>query len=68
MSSAYWRVAGMSYVKYANLCADVVRSVLKDQHVVTAKARENVYFKTTEWANGVPGASVITEIKSAATK
>lgn len=34
---AYWRVAGMTYVKYANLCADVVRSVLKEPHLTKVR-------------------------------
>eukprot|EP00242_Pyramimonas_sp_CCMP2087_P008966 CAMPEP_0198201158 /NCGR_PEP_ID=MMETSP1445-20131203/3937_1 /TAXON_ID=36898 /ORGANISM="Pyramimonas sp., Strain CCMP2087" /LENGTH=67 /DNA_ID=CAMNT_0043871357 /DNA_START=113 /DNA_END=316 /DNA_ORIENTATION=+ len=66
--SQYWRVAGMTYVKYANLCADVVRASLKEPHLTKAKARENVYFKATEWANGVAGTPVITEIGGKAKK
>eukprot|EP00241_Pyramimonas_parkeae_P013550 CAMPEP_0114244720 /NCGR_PEP_ID=MMETSP0058-20121206/11497_1 /TAXON_ID=36894 /ORGANISM="Pyramimonas parkeae, CCMP726" /LENGTH=67 /DNA_ID=CAMNT_0001357693 /DNA_START=56 /DNA_END=259 /DNA_ORIENTATION=- len=62
MSSAYWRVAGMTYIKYANLCADVVRSALKEPHLTKAKARENVYFKTTEFLEGKAQPSVVTEI------
>ena len=27
---AYWRIAGMSYLKYSNLCAEVVRGSLKE--------------------------------------
>eukprot|EP00240_Pyramimonas_obovata_P019047 CAMPEP_0118931254 /NCGR_PEP_ID=MMETSP1169-20130426/7661_1 /TAXON_ID=36882 /ORGANISM="Pyramimonas obovata, Strain CCMP722" /LENGTH=67 /DNA_ID=CAMNT_0006873733 /DNA_START=63 /DNA_END=266 /DNA_ORIENTATION=+ len=66
--SAYWRVAGMTYVKYANLCADVVRGALKEPHLTKAKAREAVYFKATEFTNGIAGSSVITEIAAAAKK
>eukprot|EP00854_Cymbomonas_tetramitiformis_P004386 gene4386-5395_t len=42
----------MTYVKYANLCADVVRSALKPQYLKKAKAREVAYFKTTEFVDG----------------
>ena len=27
---AYWRIAGMSYLKYSNMCAEVVRASLKE--------------------------------------
>eukprot|EP00239_Pterosperma_sp_CCMP1384_P006085 CAMPEP_0197845462 /NCGR_PEP_ID=MMETSP1438-20131217/2391_1 /TAXON_ID=1461541 /ORGANISM="Pterosperma sp., Strain CCMP1384" /LENGTH=66 /DNA_ID=CAMNT_0043456763 /DNA_START=85 /DNA_END=285 /DNA_ORIENTATION=+ len=62
MSSAYWRVAGMSYVKYANFCADVVRASLKEPFASQAKTREAVYFKTTEYLKGVAQQPVITEV------
>jgi F-type H+-transporting ATPase subunit epsilon len=62
---AYWRVAGMTYVKYANLCADVVRSVLKEPHLTKSKLRENVYFKTTPFVDGKAQPSVLTEIMHA---
>jgi|TARA_B110000003_G_scaffold71512_1_gene72845 F-type H+-transporting ATPase subunit epsilon len=29
-SAAYWRIAGMSYLKYANACGEVVRQSLKE--------------------------------------
>lgn len=29
-SQAYWRIAGMSYLKYSNMCAEVVRASLKE--------------------------------------
>jgi F-type H+-transporting ATPase subunit epsilon len=29
-ATAYWRIAGMSYLKYANACAEVVRQSLKE--------------------------------------
>ena len=53
-ASAYWRVAGMSYLKYSSLCADMVRAALKEPHKAAAKARETVYFKTTIWKDGIP--------------
>ena len=45
----------MSYVKYANLCADMVRAALKEGPAKTAaKAREVVYYRSALWKNGVP--------------
>ena len=32
-SAAYWRIAGMSYLKYANACAEIVRGALKEPHL-----------------------------------
>jgi F-type H+-transporting ATPase subunit epsilon len=54
-ASAYWRIAGMSYLKYSNLCADMVRSAMKDgPSKVAAKQRELVYYKSATWAEGKP--------------
>lgn len=32
MSAVAWRQAGMSYLRYSNLCAEVVRDCLKEPH------------------------------------
>ena len=37
-SAAYWRIAGMSYLKYANACAEVVRGALKEPHLSKVRA------------------------------
>ncbi|CEF98687.1 ATPase, F1 complex, epsilon subunit,mitochondrial [Ostreococcus tauri] len=61
-SAAYWRIAGMSYLKYANACGEIVRQSLKEPFLSQAKARETVYYKMTEFASGKPGKAVITEV------
>ena len=53
-ASSYWRVAGMSYLKYANLCADMVRSSLKEPNKSKAKLREAVYYRASTWKDGKP--------------
>lgn len=53
-ASSYWRVAGMTYLKYSNLCADMVRASLKDPLRTTAKTREAVYFRASTWEDGKP--------------
>ena len=53
-ASAYWRVAGMSYLKYSNLCADLLRGALKQELRAKAKEREIVYFKEAVWKDGRP--------------
>lgn len=52
--SAYWRAAGMSYVGYANKCAQLVRDALKEPFKSAAKPREQVYFKSSRWEGGKP--------------
>lgn len=54
-ASAYWRVAGMSYLKYSNLCADMVRAALKEPAKSAALKRETIFFRGTKWAEGKPG-------------
>eukprot|EP00227_Mantoniella_beaufortii_P016612 CAMPEP_0197585164 /NCGR_PEP_ID=MMETSP1326-20131121/7547_1 /TAXON_ID=1155430 /ORGANISM="Genus nov. species nov., Strain RCC2288" /LENGTH=83 /DNA_ID=CAMNT_0043149629 /DNA_START=61 /DNA_END=312 /DNA_ORIENTATION=+ len=63
-SSAYWRLAGMSYLKYSNMCAEVVRGSLKEPFLTKAKPMSAVYYKQTKWSGGKPaeGGSVITEV------
>ncbi|EFN52734.1 hypothetical protein CHLNCDRAFT_48298 [Chlorella variabilis] len=60
-ASAYWRVAGMTYLKYSNLCADMVRAALKEPVKAKAKAREIIYFRQSLWKDGVPQKQVITD-------
>lgn len=67
-ASAYWRVAGMSYLKYANLCADMVRAALKEPVKTAALRREVVFFRGTKWEGGKPGESVLTDFTQNAGK
>lgn len=60
-ASAYWRVAGMTYLKYANLCGDMVRAALKEPLKTKAAAREVVYFNSTPWASGKAGESTFVD-------
>ena len=61
-SQAYWRIAGMSYLKYSNMCGEVVRASLKEPFFSQAKAREAVYMKASEFVGGKAQAPVITEV------
>ncbi|KAG7670554.1 hypothetical protein Ndes2526B_g00321 [Nannochloris sp. 'desiccata'] len=61
-ASAYWRVAGMTYLKYSNLCADMVRAALKEPMKAKAKAQEVVYFRSALWKDGMPQKQVITDL------
>ena len=61
-SQAYWRIAGMSYLKYSNMCGEVVRASLKEPFFSQAKAREAVYMKASKFVGGKAQAPVITEV------
>lgn len=49
----YWRAAGMTYLKYSNLSAELLRRVLKEP--MRTKALEKASFSMTkaEWEKGV---------------
>lgn len=61
-ASAYWRVAGMSYLKYSGLCADMVRAALKEPAKTKARTREVVFFRRADWKDGQPQKQIITDI------
>jgi len=61
-SQAYWRIAGMSYLKYSNMCGEVVRASLKEPFFSKAKAREAVYMKASKFVGGKAQPPVITEV------
>jgi len=51
-SGPFWRAAGMSYVKYANICADMMRSVLKEPFKTKALQRQTIYFRSSKFVDG----------------
>ncbi len=51
-SGPFYRVAGMSYVRYANLCADYLRAVMKEPFKSKAQARQVIYFRSASVADG----------------
>jgi Mitochondrial ATP synthase epsilon chain len=48
----HWRVAGMTYLRYSNTCAELLRRVVKPS--VQAEVKQAVPFSMTraEWENG----------------
>jgi len=58
----FYRAAGMSYVRYANICADLMRSVLKEPAKTKALQRQTIYFRSAAWENGKMGPGVVTEL------
>lgn len=63
-ASSYWRVAGMTYLKYGELCATHVRSALKEgtPAKAAARGREAVYYRSAKWEGGKPTEQVITDL------
>lgn len=47
----------MSYLRYANICADLLRSVLKEPHKTKAMQRQSIYFRSSTWVDGKQGQS-----------
>jgi F-type H+-transporting ATPase subunit epsilon len=49
-TSAYWRAAGMTYLKYANLCAEVLRGSLKEPFLGKVRPAPAVWWRALGWA------------------
>eukprot|EP00295_Goniomonas_pacifica_P000060 CAMPEP_0175808910 /NCGR_PEP_ID=MMETSP0107_2-20121207/2513_1 /TAXON_ID=195067 ORGANISM="Goniomonas pacifica, Strain CCMP1869" /NCGR_SAMPLE_ID=MMETSP0107_2 /ASSEMBLY_ACC=CAM_ASM_000203 /LENGTH=71 /DNA_ID=CAMNT_0017120573 /DNA_START=19 /DNA_END=234 /DNA_ORIENTATION=- len=47
-----WRQAGISYLRYANLCALYTRQALKPAVATAARVRDGHDFKLAKWAEG----------------
>lgn len=59
MSGAFWRVAGFSYLRYANICANFLRQAVKEGPVKeNLLKRTSTQFGIAEWKNGVKGTVV----------
>ncbi|KAK6238173.1 hypothetical protein QUC31_003642 [Theobroma cacao] len=50
----FWRAAGMTYITYSNICANLVRNCLKEPYKTEALAREKVHFSISKWTDGKP--------------
>ncbi|CAN1305971.1 ATP synthase subunit epsilon, mitochondrial [Linum perenne] len=50
----FWRSAGMTYISYSNICANLVRNSLKEPFKAEALNREKVHFSVAKWAEGKP--------------
>ena len=51
-SGPFWRAAGMSYLQYANICADMLRSVLKEPAKSKALQRQAIYYRSSKFVDG----------------
>ncbi|GAB5585316.1 hypothetical protein Unana1_00216 [Umbelopsis nana] len=50
-----WKSAGISYLKYAQICATAVRNSLKEDVRAAAQRRDANGLKVSQWANGKAG-------------
>ncbi|XP_074317643.1 ATP synthase subunit epsilon, mitochondrial [Silene latifolia] len=53
-AAPFWRTAGMTYISYSNICANLVRNCLKEPFKSEALAREKVYYSLSKWDQGKP--------------
>ena len=59
-------LSALGRCRYSGLCADMVRSVLKEPAKGKAKGREVVYFRSAVWKDGKPEKQVITDLQDTA--
>ncbi|KAH8553587.1 mitochondrial ATP synthase epsilon chain-domain-containing protein [Umbelopsis sp. PMI_123] len=50
-----WKSAGISYLKYSQICARAVRNSLKDDIRAAAQRRDVNGLKVSKWQNGKAG-------------
>lgn len=51
-SGPFYRAAGMGYLRYSNICADLMRTVMKEPYKAKAMQRQAISFKWSTFANG----------------
>lgn len=54
-SGPFYRVAGMTYLRYSNICADFLRNVMKEPFKSKATARQAIYFRSSPYTDGKQG-------------
>ncbi|GAQ89281.1 Mitochondrial F1F0-ATP synthase subunit epsilon/ATP15 [Klebsormidium nitens] len=65
-AAPFWRTAGFTYLRYANTCATMVRSCLKEPYKSQVAAREGYSYKLVKWDNGTQQKAVVHESEAAA--
>ncbi|CAG8633080.1 16859_t:CDS:2 [Dentiscutata erythropus] len=50
-----WKAAGISYLKYTQICARVVRNALKEEQRLIAQRRDEQGLKFAKWESGKQG-------------
>ena len=51
----WYRAAGWTYLRYANVCADLLRSVLKEPHKTKAATRGVISYRFSPYVDGKAG-------------
>eukprot|EP01110_Echinostelium_bisporum_P000023 TRINITY_DN10048_c0_g1_i1.p1 TRINITY_DN10048_c0_g1~~TRINITY_DN10048_c0_g1_i1.p1 ORF type:complete len:78 (+),score=21.13 TRINITY_DN10048_c0_g1_i1:32-235(+) len=52
MVQQYWRAAGISYIRYSNMCATLLRQALKEPFKMESASRDTSAVNVVYWANG----------------
>ncbi|XP_026277343.1 protein stunted isoform X1 [Frankliniella occidentalis] len=52
-----WRAAGLNYVRYSNIAANLVRQALKPELRAAAAKRDDSSVRLTPWKDGKPNRS-----------
>ncbi|KAJ3314367.1 hypothetical protein HDV04_000329 [Boothiomyces sp. JEL0838] len=55
---SHWKKAGLSYLKYANIGAKTLRSVLTKEAKIQALKREEIALRSAIWKDGKMGEAV----------
>ncbi|CAI2194114.1 13488_t:CDS:2, partial [Funneliformis geosporum] len=50
-----WKAAGISYLKYTQICARAVRNALKEEQRLIAQRRDEQGIKFAKWESGKQG-------------
>ena len=61
-----WKNVGMTYLKYADLCATHLRNALKEPAKSKAKSLSDMHARVIQWEGGKRGAPEIVEKTAAA--
>eukprot|EP00539_Tryblionella_compressa_P005354 CAMPEP_0178763076 /NCGR_PEP_ID=MMETSP0744-20121128/16931_1 /TAXON_ID=913974 /ORGANISM="Nitzschia punctata, Strain CCMP561" /LENGTH=73 /DNA_ID=CAMNT_0020417893 /DNA_START=41 /DNA_END=262 /DNA_ORIENTATION=+ len=65
-ATSFWRIAGMTYLQYANRAAGSVRAALKEPLKSKLAAEGQFSYKASVWEGGVQGPKVeITSLEQA---
>jgi len=56
-----WKTAGITYLKYTQICARAVRNALKEEQRLIAQRRDEQGIKYAKWENGKQGDSKLCE-------
>ena len=54
-SGPWYRAVGWSYLRYSNVCADLLRNVLKEPHKSKAASRQIIAYKFVPYNDGKAG-------------
>jgi len=56
-TGAFYRAAGMSFLRYTNISADLLRNVLKEPFKAKAQNRQVIAFRSAPYTDGKQGKS-----------